>query len=341
MPSVHELYSAPNTAVEPLHKSKALTDEQRKDLFVTMLKTREFDNAMLRLYRQGRAFGGVYSQIGHEAVSVGSAAALLPADGLFPMHRDLGAHFVRGQNLDALMRTYLAREGSMTRGTDGTGHYADVSRNIYGNVSHLAAMIPVAMGWALAATMRGEKHVALTYIGDGGCNVGDFHEAMNMASVQKLPLIVIIENNGYAYSTPIHEQFACEKLSDRALGYGCHGVTVDGNDLELVFDTVAEAVERGRRGEGPTIIEVITMRMRGHAEHDDASYVPKELLEHWRLRDPIARYEQAILEAGIMKPEDINTLRATLSTEMNAAIDAAMEQPFPEAQQAFRSVFVD
>lgn len=319
----------------------ALSNEDRKKMFLHMLQAREFDMAMLRLYRQGRAFGGVYSQIGNEATSVGSAYALRMSDALFPMHRNIGGHFVRGQSLEALMLNHTARVGSMMRGTDGTGHYADVSKKIYGNVSHLGAMIPVAAGYVLSAKMRGEDTVAMTYIGDGGSQVGDFHEAMNFASVQKLPLVLIVENNQYAYSTPNSEEFACTRLSDRAIGYGCFGETIDGTDVELVYEACLRAVERARAGEGPSIIEAVTMRMRGHAEHDDARYVPKELLTEWEKRDPIAQYQDSLLKSGIITEQEVELLRKQLSEEMNKAIDDAMALPYPPAEEGRKHVFVD
>ena len=324
-----------------IRPASSLGDDQRKQLFLHMLQAREFDMAMLRLYRQGRAFGGVYSQIGNEATSVGSAFALRMSDALFPMHRNIGGHFVRGQSLDALMLNHTARVGSMMRGTDGTGHYADIPKKIYGNVSHLGAMIPVAAGYVLASKMRGEDTVAMTYIGDGGSQVGDFHEAMNFASVQKLPLVLIVENNLYAYSTPNSEEFACARLSDRAAGYGCFGETVDGTDVELVYETCLRAVERARAGEGPSIIETLTMRMRGHAEHDDARYVPKELFAEWEPRDPIARYQQFLLDRGVVTEQEIDELRRQLSEEMNKAIDDAMALPYPPAEEGRKNVFID
>lgn len=210
--------------VPPLHVSPQLSDDDRRQLVRWMITAREFDHAMIRLYRQGRALGGVYAQIGNEATSVGASYALdRSRDVIFPMHRDIGMHFVFGAPLDGLMLNFMARQGSSMRGTDGTGHYADPARRIYGNISHLAAMMPVAAGFALAARMRKENIVVLTTIGDGGSNVGEFHEAMNFAAVQKLPLLVIIENNQYAYSTPRELEYACERLSDRAIGYGCPG----------------------------------------------------------------------------------------------------------------------
>lgn len=333
--------AASDQAVPPIKRGAKLNDEQRRRIFMAMLHAREFDLAMLRLYRQGRAFGGVYSQVGNEATSVASAFALTESDALFPMHRNIGGHFVRGQSIRDMMLNHLAREGSMMRGTDGTGHYADPAKKIYGNVSHLGAMIPVAVGYVLASRLRGEDCVAMTYIGDGGAQVGDFHEGMNLAAVQRLPLILIIENNQFAYSTPNHEEFVCAQLSDRALGYGCPGITVDGTDVELVYDACHEAVERARAGGGPGIVETITMRMRGHAEHDDASYVPQETLAYWQDRDPIDRYQSFLVREQIMKQDEIDEERRKLSLAMNEAIDEVVELPFPAADEGRKMVFID
>jgi TPP-dependent pyruvate/acetoin dehydrogenase alpha subunit len=330
-----------NEPVPPLHVSENLSDEDRRALLSYMIAAREFDNAMIRLYRQGRAFGGVYAQIGNEATSVGASYALdRSRDVIFPMHRDIGMHFVFGASLGQLMLNFLARSGSQMRGTDGTGHYADPTLRIYGNISHLAAMMPVAAGYALAARMRGQDIVVLTTIGDGGCNVGEFHEAMNFAAVQKLPLIINIENNQYAYSTPRELEYACERLSDRAIGYGCPGVTIDGTDVELVYDTVRTYVERARKGNGPALIETVTMRMRGHAEHDDFRYVPRPMLEYWERRDPLRRYEAFLLERGIVTRELLEELHRQTLQRMTEAIDAALEQPYPPPEEAFRNVFV-
>ena len=306
-----------------------------------MLMAREFDNAMLRLYRQGKAFGGVYSQLGNEAVSVGSAYALdTTNDVLFPMHRNIGGHFVFGQDIDQLMLNHLAREGSQMRGTDGTGHYADPARRIYGNVSHLGAMIPVAAGFSLADQLRGKTTVSMTYIGDGGAQVGEVHEALNFAAVHKIPLILIIENNQYAYSTPNSSEFACEKLSDRARGYGMFGETIDGTDVELVYTTCLKAVERARKGEGPSLIETVTMRMRGHAEHDDFAYVPKELLAEWQKKDPVENYITKLIADKVVTEEAIKSLREHTLSNMIAAIDRALEKPWPAAEEAFNNVFM-
>lgn len=328
-------------SIPSLITSKVVSKEQRISFLKNMLLAREFDLAMQRLNRQGRAFGGVYSQTGNEATSVGSASALGPKDVLFPMHRNIGGHFVFGQDLEVLMKAFLAREGSLMRGTDGTGHYADPAKRIYGNISHLGAMIPVAAGFTMAAKLRGETCIAMTYIGDGGSQTGEFHEAMNFASVQKLPLILIIENNQYAYSSPNSIEFACKQLSDRALGYGCHGITIDGTDVELVYETCLDAVERAKRGEGPTIIETITMRMRGHAEHDDFSYVPKDMLEHWQNMDPVDRYIQHCITKKVLKKSEIESMREQIIQNMRNAIDSVIDLPFPPAEEAFRNVFID
>lgn len=335
----HKIFDL-NEPVAPIQKSENLTNDQRKQLYFHMVQAREFDLAMQRLNRQGKAFGGVYSQKGNEATAVGSAFALGSKDILFPMHRDIGSHFVFKADTKQLMLNHLAKDGSQMRGTDGTGHYADVEKRIYGNVSHLGAMIPVAAGFVMASKMRNEPIVAMTYIGDGGAQTGEFHEGVNFASVQKLPLIVIIENNQYAYSSPNSVEFAAERLSDRAIGYGCYGSTIDGTDVELVYDECRKAVEHARNTSIPALIETITMRMRGHAEHDDAGYVPKETFEYWEKRDPIKRYEDFLLSEGIYSESAIEQIKASVSKEMKDAIDYALEIPYPPAEEGKKLVFV-
>lgn len=334
-------HSIKEDIVPVLTKSSMLNDVERIEILTYMIRAREYDYAMQRLNRQGRAFGGVYSQIGNEATAVGSAFAMGKQDVLFPMHRNVGGHYVFGQDTQTLLINQLARDGSMMRGTDGTGHYADTEKRIYGNISHLGAMIPVAAGYAMAGRMRGENIVTMTYIGDGGIQTGESHEGINFAAVQKLPMILIIENNQYAYSSPSSVEYACEKLSDRALGYGCFGITVDGTDVELVFETCKKAIEDARMGKGAALIECVTMRMRGHAEHDDFFYVPKEKLEFWKKRDPVIRYEQFIIEQGILTEKQIADLRNSIIDELRAAIDYVVELPFPPAEEGYKSVFVD
>ncbi|CAG1769539.1 partial 2-oxoisovalerate dehydrogenase subunit alpha, partial [uncultured bacterium] len=257
----------------------------------------------------------------------------------FPMHRDLGAHLVRGQTLAMIFLQQLGRAGSLTGGRDGTGHYADPARRIYGNVSHLAAMIPVAAGVALASRMKREHAVVLNYIGDGGCTVGDFHEGLNMAAVMRLPFVLIVENNQFAYSTPVAKQHAAERISDRAAGYGIPGVTIDGTDILAVYEATRSAVERARRGEGPTLIESVTMRMQGHSASDDASYVPAALLEEWKAKDPILRFEQTLGAAGILSASIQAGIASRIEDGIAHAVQVALEDASPDAGQVREGVF--
>jgi len=327
---------------QPRKEAKqAPSKEELLHLYYYMRLAREFDESILKLYRQGKIVGGAYTGNGNEATSVGSAFCLNKEDYIFPMHRDLGAHLVKGQTLRNLMLQHLARANSLTRGRDGTGHYADPSLKIYGNISHLAAMIPVAAGVALASKLRKEKAVVMTYIGDGGSNVGDFHESLAMCSVMKLPLVLIIENNQFAYSTPIAKQFIVERLSDRAIGYGIPGVTIDGTDVKEVFAACTNAVDRARNGEGPSLIESVTMRMQGHSAHDGAEYVPKKLLEEWKKKDPIARLEKHLVEKKILSTSKKLEFEQKIAMELEDAVQFALESPYPQGEEAAAGVFAE
>ena len=319
--------------------SPSLPREDKLRLYYYLRLSRECDAAIIRLYKQGKMVGGAYTGHGNEATAVGSAFALSPQDYLFPMHRDLGAHLVKGQSLLNLFLQQLARANSLTGGRDGTGHYADPSLRIYGNVSHLAAMIPVAAGVALALKLRKQPGVVMNYIGDGGSNVGDFHEGLNMAAVMKLPFVLIIENNQFAYSTPISKQFAARRLSDRALGYGIPGVTIDGTDVLQVYETCHAAVERARREEGPTLIETLTTRMDGHSASDDASYVPKELLEEWKRKDPIRRFEIALAQDGILTESKKREIEQKIAVEIEEAARKALASPYPAPEEAANGIY--
>ncbi len=308
-------------------------------LYSFMLLTREFEDTVLRLYQQGKIVGGAYSGNGNEATAVGSAYALEPHDYLFPLHRDMGAHFVKGQSVRTMMLQLLGRAGGPTRGRDGAGHYSDPSLRIYGNISHLGAMVPVACGVALAAKIRQEPSIVLTTIGDGGANVGEVHEGLAMASAMKLPLVLVIENNQYAYSTPVAVQSPAERLSDRAAGYGIPGSTIDGTDVLEVYQACLRAADRARSGEGPSIIESVTMRMHGHAAHDNAWYVPKEQLDGWRKKDPIQNFERVLKERGLLEEERKNSIGEAIRREIDAAVKEALESPPPEGRDAERDVY--
>ena len=320
-------------------EAQTLAPEDRLRLYVLMTMTRACDEMLLRLYKQGKIVGGAYTGRGNEATSVGSAFALHKEDYLFPMHRDLGAHLVRGQSLRNIFLQHLGRRPGLTRGRDGTGHSADPALRIYGNVSHLAAMIPLAVGVALACKIRKEKSVVLNFIGDGGSNVGEFHEGLNMAAVMKLPFVLVLENNQYAYSTPVNKQFAGESFASRAAGYGIPGVRIDGTDVMAVWEVTKQAVDRAREGGGPTLIESVTMRLQGHSASDEASYVPQELLERWSARDPIESYEQKLVESGLLTASRKEEIKDEVMHSIEKAVKEAEKEPFPDGEEAGEGVY--
>jgi TPP-dependent pyruvate/acetoin dehydrogenase alpha subunit len=311
-----------------------LTAADRVELLRAMLLMRAIEARALSLYRQGRVPGSFYDGFGQEAVSVGAAFALGPRDRLCPLHRDLGAHLVRGVAPARILAQYLGRATGVTGGRDGNVHFGDPATGVMGMVSMLPDMMCVATGMAMAFKLRGEARVALTWCGDGASSRGDFHEAMNWAGVQRLPVVFVLENNQFAYSTPLTKQFAVDPVQ-RARVYGFPGVTVDGNDVEAVFEAVLAARVRALAGEGPTLVEAVTMRMHGHAAHDDMRYVPPELLAEWAQRDPIERQERRVAELGA----DLAELRAAVDAEVEAAAAETLAAPMPDPAEATRGVF--
>ncbi len=288
----------------------------------------------MSLYRQGKVPGSFYDGYGQEAVSAGAAFAMGPEDRLCILHRDLAAHLIRGVPPARILAQYLGREAGITRGRDGNVHFGDRELGCVGMVSMLPDMMLVATGMAMAFKLRGERRCALTWFGDGSTSRGDFHEAMNWAGVQKLPVVFVLENNQYAYSTPLDKQFAVDPV-ERAAAYGFAGVTVDGNDAEAMFEATRAARARAVAGEGPTLIEALTMRMHGHAAHDDMKYVPKEQVEEWRLRDPVERLERRLRSVGV----DVESVRAAVVAEIDAAVSEALTGPMPSAEGALEGVF--
>jgi len=311
-----------------------------KDLYVRMFRTmtlmRAVEDRMVSMYRQGEMLGSVYTGHWHEAIAVGTAAALRPSDFLAPLHRDLGAHLWRGTEPRQVMASFLGKATAPTGGRDGTLHYGRLDLNINNPPSHIPDNFPVATGAAFAFRYRGQDGVALAYCGDGSTSRGDFHEALNWAGVQKLPVVFILENNQYAYSTPLDKQFAVDPVQ-RAAAYGFGGVTVDGNDVEAMFEAVRVARERAIDGGGPTLIEAVTMRMHGHAAHDDMKYVPKEQVEEWRKRDPIERQESRLAALGV----DVEAIRAEVTAEIEAATEEALAAPMPDPDTALDGVFCE
>jgi TPP-dependent pyruvate/acetoin dehydrogenase alpha subunit len=314
--------------------SAHLTAADRTELLRAMLLMRAIEARALTLYRQGRVPGSFYDGFGQEAVSVGAAFAMAPQDRLCILHRDLGAHLVRGVEPPRILAQYMGRASGVTGGRDGNVHFGDPALGCVGMVSMLPDMMCVATGMAMAFKLRGEPRVALTFFGDGSTSRGDFHEAMNWAGVQRLPVVFVLENNQYAYSTPLEKQFAVAPV-ERARVYGFPGVTVDGNDAEAVFVAVRVARERALAGDGPTLVEVVTMRMHGHAAHDDMRYVPPELLAAWAERDPIELQERRVAGLGV----DVDALRAEVDAEVEAAVAEALAAPMPDPADAVRGVF--
>jgi TPP-dependent pyruvate/acetoin dehydrogenase alpha subunit len=308
--------------------------EDRVWLLRAMLLMRGIEERAMSLYRQGKVPGSFYDGYGQEAVSAGAAFAMAPEDRLCILHRDLAAHLIRGVTPVRILSQYMGRAGGITAGRDGNVHFGDPSLGCVGMVSMLPDMMLVATGMAMAFKLRGESRCALTWFGDGSTSRGDFHEAMNWAGVQKLPVVFVLENNQYAYSTPVDKQFAVDPVQ-RARAYGMVGVTVDGNDAEAMFDATFAARQRAVAGEGPTLIEAVTMRMHGHAAHDDMKYVPKEQVEEWRLRDPIERQEKRLRGLGA----DVDSLRAVVAAEIDAAAVEALAGPMPSADDVLEGVF--
>lgn len=313
-----------------------LTTEDRIALLRFMLLMRGLEARAMALYRQGKVPGSFYDGFGQEAVSVGAAYAMAADDRLCILHRDLGAHLVRGVEPERILGQYMGRAGGVTAGRDGNVHFGDPALGCVGMVSMLPDMMLVATGMAMAFKLRGEARCALTFFGDGSTSRGDFHEALNWAGVQRLPVVFVLENNQYAYSTPTDRQFAVDPVQ-RAEGYGMVGESVDGNDVEAMFDAVRRARERAVAGGGPTLIEAVTMRMHGHAAHDDMRYVPRELLEHWAQRDPVDREAARVAELGA----DVDALRAEVEAEVEAAAEAALAMPMPDPATALDGVFAD
>src|SRR5437660_2543543 len=279
----------------------SLRREQHLELYYYMKLNRALEEQMVRLFRQNKIVGGLYSSFGQEAISVGTAYALGPGDWIAPMIRNIGALLVRGLKPRDILTQHMARYTSPTLGKDGTSHFGELkSRHVVSPISMLGDLIPVMTGIAIAGRYLGQKIVAMTWIGDGGSSTGVFHEGLNLAAVQKAPFVLVLENNQWAYSTPVKRQVPLENLADRAKAYGIPSYTVDGNDVVAVYTTAKEAVDRARNGEGPILIEVKTFRRMGHAQHDPAEYVPKEQRTYWESRDPILLYEKFLTDAKLL-----------------------------------------
>lgn len=317
-----------------------LTREQRLALYRHMRMTRTLEERLVALYRQTKVVGGLFRSLGQEADAVGSAFALERRDIMSPLIRNMGSMLVKGATPLEILRQYMAKGDSPTRGRELNIHFGDLDRGFVGQISHLGDMIPVMAGIALSFKMRGEDRVVLVYIGDGATSTGAFHEGVNFAAVQKVPLVVVVENNGYAYSTPTGRQTAANSFMDKAIGYGIVGAQADGNDILAVYDVTKTAVDRARSGGGPTLVELITYRRKGHAEHDNQSYVPNGEIEWWAANnDPIDRFVAWLAEYDGVTTQELEAIDASVSAEIDAATDEADRSPMPEALDALVGIY--
>jgi pyruvate dehydrogenase E1 component alpha subunit len=320
-------------------RAAGLDRDDLLSMYRSMLITRGIEERGHILYKQGKIPGSFYTGRGNEAASVGVATAMGPDDVGTPLHRDMGVHVVRGVEPWRIFAQYMGRSDGPTRGRDGNVHMADSRLGLIAMVSHLPAMLPVAVGAALAFRIRDERRVAVAWFGEGASARGDTHEGMNLAGVRRLPVVFVCDNNQWAYSTPTHLEYATEHVADRAQAYGFEGVVVDGTDVLAVYREAKRAIEKARSGGGPTLLECLTLRMEGHAVHDDAFYVPKEMFEQWAKADPIERFRTWLKENAGLSEEEEDELAAEIKRLLNEAMRRAEESPLPDPATVTEGVY--
>ncbi|MFL5620899.1 MAG: thiamine pyrophosphate-dependent dehydrogenase E1 component subunit alpha [Gemmatimonadaceae bacterium] len=331
--------AAPPAAVED--RDAGLSAAQRLELYYWMRLTRSLEERLVNLYRQTKVVGGLFRSLGQEADAVGSAYALRREDVLSPLIRNLGSMLVKGATPLEILKQYMAKGDSPTRGRELNIHFGDTERGFIGQISPLGDMVPVMAGVTLSFKMRGEPRVGLVYVGDGATSTGAFHEGINFAAVQRCPLVVVVENNGYAYSTPTRKQTLAAQFVDKAAGYGIAAEQADGNDVIATYAATKRAVDRARRGEGVTLVELITYRRKGHAEHDNQSYVPAGEIEKWeRENDPITRYLERVRGDGV-RDDALEAIDARVAREIDEATDLAERSGVPEALDALVGVYAE
>jgi TPP-dependent pyruvate/acetoin dehydrogenase alpha subunit len=328
-------------SVTPVKSPKQkLSREQYLDLYYYMRLNREVEDTMTRLFRQNKIVGGLYSSLGQEGISVGTAYALEKRDWMAPMIRNIGALLVKGVPPRDIFTQHMAKYTSPTKGKDGTSHFGDLENlHIVSPISMLGDLIPVLTGVAMAGRYLGQKIVAMTWIGDGGSSTGVFHEGLNLAASQKAALVLILENNLWAYSTPVRRQVPIDNLADRAKAYGISSYIVDGNDVVAVYATAKEAVERARSGEGPILIEAKTFRRRGHAQHDPAEYVPAEQRAYWEKRDPITLYEKYLTDQKLLDEKGKKEIESKINAVLEKEREFAENSPMPPPETAEQGVY--
>ena len=325
-----------------LDDTAGLSKEQLHDIYRYLYETRRLEEHIVALSRQSKVVGGVYRSLGQEATAVGCAYGLRTGDFLQPLIRDLGSALVHGVSPIAMLRQYMAKGTGPSGGRDLNTHFSDPYVGILGPVSMLGAMVPVVTGCLIAAAHKKENKAGLAFIGDGGSSTGAFYEGLNFAAVKKLPLIIVIESNHYAYSTPTTEQVPDGNIVRRAIGFGCAVTHVDGNDVLACFEATQAARARGLRGEGPTIIVSETYRRRGHAEHDNQKYVPDNEIDDWaENNDPVHRYTQFLLDGSHATQQELDAVSSRIEEELNAARELAVDETLPDPATVTHGVFAD
>jgi TPP-dependent pyruvate/acetoin dehydrogenase alpha subunit len=320
--------------------------EELLDMYYYLQLTRQLEQVLVNLYRQNKVIGGLYRSLGQEGTAIGSAYALNrrvdgTGDMLAPAIRNLGSLLLMGAQPVEFMKQYMAKGDSPTRGREQNVHFCDYQKGYFSPISHLGTMTEIMAGVALTFKLRKEPRVALAYSGDGASSTGAFHEGFNFAAVQRAPLVVIIENNGYAYSTPKSRMTAAEQFVDKAAGYGVHGEQCDGNDIIAVYEMTKRAVDRARRGEGASLLETLSYRRKGHAEHDNQAYVPAGEIEAWELKDPVARFEARMLMEGWATQQEMDAIAARVVGEIDVARETAEASELPEPEWALGDVYGD
>jgi TPP-dependent pyruvate/acetoin dehydrogenase alpha subunit len=329
------------------HLGELLPQQRKLELYYWMRLTRTLEERLVALYRQTKVVGGLFRSLGQEADAVGSCFALETRDVMSPLIRNMGAMLVKGATPVEILKQYMAKGDSPTRGRELNIHFGDLgaagkTRGFLGQISPLGDMVPVMAGVTMSFKMRGEDRVGLVYVGDGATSTGAFHEGINFAAVQRLPLVVVVENNGYAYSTPTSKQTAAAQFVDKAIGYGVRGEQVDGNDVLAVYDCTRRAVDHARAGGGVSLLEFMTYRRKGHAEHDNQSYVPAGEIERWAEdNDPLDRFTRVLLDREQVAKSALDAIDERVITEVDAATDVAEASPFPEPHDALIGVYAD
>ncbi len=324
----------------PIKRTKfKLAPEQLSDMFYWLKLIRAFDERLSTLVKQGKVRSGVYTGIGQEAIIVGTCFGLRPEDFICPLHRDLGAFLMKGVDARTMMSQMFAKATGLSKGRDSALHSGVNELGIFGNTSMLGANLPVAAGLGLTFKMEKRDNVVVAYFGEGASNVGDFHEALNIAGVQRLPVLFICENNQYAYSVPLEKTMAIDDVADRAESYGFDGVAINGNDVLAVYQATQGALTRARKGEGPTLIECKTYRWHGHSEHDKAFYRTDEELAMWKSRDPIPTFTTFLQARNALSEESLKEINERVTSTIDDAVEFAMNAPDPAPEEAVTDVY--